>query len=218
MNLSTTASLREISDAVIPAPVSEMKAIEIKASEAQVGDVYNKNTKTHRLSSVKVGPKRATLLDEAGKEVGYLLVDETITVIRAFETPASVEAREAGKARAKILFNIASAQESFNSASAKLAESLAEGQVDPWLMTSVAEAGAELHIWKSVEFAIEHGASETDATAEVANDLLGELVGHRLRGESRSTSQMSNLLEDIAHSAQAKFIRRYATEIKNSIW
>ena len=65
MNLSTTASLREISDAVVPARVFETKAIEIKASEAHVGDVYNKNTKTHRIGSVKVGPKRATLLDEA---------------------------------------------------------------------------------------------------------------------------------------------------------
>ena len=48
-------------------------------------------------------------------------------------------------------------------------------------------------------------------------DVVG-LDHHGGRGESRSTPQMSNLLEDIANAAQAKFVRRYATKIKNSIW
>lgn len=217
MNFSTYT---EALEALVPAVVTEPQSVEVTAEKLAVGDAYRVSASSVRtVGTVKVGTKRVTVLDENGKEMAYLLKGETVRVGRQVETPESVAAREAGKARAEIYYYIQAAEENYALVTKQLQIKLSEGYVDPRHMTNVAEAGAELKIWSTVAKYIENGADELAAVQEEADSLLSDLLRFRLRGESRSTSQMHNLLEDIEVSAAAKFCKRYAmvTPKANSI-
>lgn len=197
-------------------PKVEVEAVKttIAAHEISITDILPKGT----VAKVANGTKRTTAWNADGKEIGYFFLDDSVEVTRVRPTDESTEAIRAAKKRQDVLMSARAAQEAFNFARTKLNDLLDKGRIDNWTMTNLAEAEADLYIWTGVVDRIVNGSDPIDAAQRIADSFVRDFMGYRLRGESRSTSQMNNLLEDIANAKRAAFARKWTSVGLISEW
>ena len=188
----------------MPEPIVDDTVLHITAAEIKEGDAYNNKT----VSSVKVGTKRVTVLGPLHKEIGYLMKEDKVTVLREQETPESVAAREHVRDCVIILISAEMAKEAYDFAVEALPERLATYGVEGNALTSLIEAKAAWDIMETVLKTVREGVDELDAAREVAEGLQLRAL-ENMRGESGSTSAMSNLIESINNKAFASFVLKH---------
>lgn len=90
---------------------------------------------------------------------------------------------------------------------ADMTTAMAMGRVQDYDLRELAKAQAVSDIYRQIENLSHHEVDLVEAAEILAADWTRELL--RARGESRSTSAMSNVVEDINLEAKALFIREW---------
>lgn len=200
-----------------PIPDSQYETYETETTARNVrrGDVLDGK----KVKDNKTGPKWSDISDTSGKRIMRVYAGTTLSVTRKRETDVSREvSRRADKNRAiaRELVNF-DPLESMNVAAREIAKNISDyQQTSYWqignLLTSQAKAKVELRFRATVEYFAEKEDFDGDLV-DVLDDFVadlkeGMLVSHRHRSISRSTNQLSNLIEDCEREAEAEFIHQ----------
>jgi hypothetical protein len=173
---------------------------------------------------VKIGTKFAEARDADGKMILRAPLRQTVAILRPMPTEEEVAAQEAEREAQQREWReesisgwLDNADDRYAGAVAKFSEAVAGGLAPQnyWdQYTDLARAQAEHRIAKEIEHAIARSAERSafdpmeacDAYDAWRDQARGELVDRGFSGESRSTNQFSNVLEDVYRAAVARHV------------
>lgn len=195
----------------IPEPVYTLTDFDLDdPAKARKGDTLN----GRKVGEVKSGPKWVHIFDEDGRSIIRVPRDgiTRLVVQRPVETEESQEARRLAYRTESILRAIPASRKRLEDYGLEVATRCSNGGRGPdWsLYTNLFQAQAEAQLWDVVAHLIE----SREATPIEAHDMVIErckkdlLEGHSIRGISRSTNQISNLMDEVSNEAKVDFIRK----------
>ena len=205
-----------IDPATYAQPETEYKTVQltVRADQVRAGDVRLKTqgnrTVTREVAEVKVGTKWVYLRDAQGKTIDELPLEAGVLVQRTQQTEDSAQAQHRAYQNRKLAQTLAGRSDGVQSALARVTEQITEyGAADYNAISGLLAAQAQLKVHNElVGMALTEKYEDLVAAAHAfAERLKNQLVQDvRHRALSRSTSVVSNLLEDCDREAMAKFI------------
>lgn len=190
-----------------PAVSSVLALTTIKVSALRAGDEFQGKT----VKEVKVGTKNATITTTEGKKIVVPLT-ETALVIREERTPEADHAADIKYRTERAEQAIAKAQARFDTAVKEMNEQLTKyGHADSFRMANFIQAQANNRVWSLVS----KKAKEDNISVLEAADRVADYYRKRhymiKSGISRSTSVVSNVMEDAENEAILEFLRDHET-------
>jgi hypothetical protein len=192
----------------------------IKAGAAREGDMITSDPAMRRIRKVKAATKWTELRTEDGTLILRTLSDSDIEVYRERETEASRNRRSREAKNARLLNAAAEHQPQSNTKKAleALNERVAAGcMVDHWLTSRLLDAQAEDEVLDVLFHLVNERATDPESATDAVDvleayktKLMEQMIGsHDLTsGLSRSTSMVSNLMNDAKREAIARFLNR----------
>ena len=177
----------------------------VDAERLREGDEYE----GEEILSRKVGRKWVTLTTPTRKEV-LVPVGEKVAVQRERSTAAAREADNAYQKERMAKKAVEGAQEKLDKALADVTEHIQQyGHADSFRMGALIAAQENNNVWSSVgRIAENQGISYTEAIEIKVNQIKEGISGYGFRsGLSRSTSVVSNIMEDAKNEAMIEFLR-----------
>jgi len=143
---------------------------------------------------------------------------ENINIVRSESTESAVKARKDMSYAISSIEELRIAKINFDKNTAEFSEKITSGEnISSFDYKRLMDSRAEFAIWKRVEsIAGENKVSIPEATAMYADTLRENIYSRLKTGESRSTSQVSNVLEDIENEKILHFIQKYSEGGKRS--
>jgi hypothetical protein len=197
-------------EVTVPEAVTEVNKYTVKMTEVRRADVVNGRV----VDRVKSGPKWTELLDADGKRIARIESEFETYIERAEETGESRDARNRAYANRGIQRKLNDPATAVADAVAKIAEASAKGhEIGYNLLADLISAQAKAKVWASFRSAVLAAPDGLDLTevrdafrARLTDHLVGAVSGSQT-GLSRSTSVVSNVLDDADRAAIADFIR-----------
>lgn len=203
----------------IPERVTEQVEMTIAVEAVQKGDVLeNQKGALRTVATKKTGPKWTVLENPDAERIVRLENGTQVTVRRTQETEASQAARYAAMQAERIIDAVNSWTPSVPEAMEKLNEHVAKGYVVGYQeMDRLAEAQADDLVWARYCQAVRYQMLEADEPVDAVtardryiDDLTKQIVSKAQYVSNRSSSQMSNLLDDKNLAAMGRFVERRA--------
>jgi len=193
----------------------ELRVETVPARDVNAGDVISDGTVVHRS---KNGTKWTELFDANEKRICRILSDTDVTVTRKHETEASREARLRWMLADRILDKYErNPMGELDNAVKHLDKRVADyGSVDYGDVGNLLTANARREVLGYFQHTCDARASQEDYEGDIV-DVHDEFIeglkvlmssAYRNRGISRSSNQLSNLMEDVLEEARADFIHR----------
>ena len=166
-------------------------------------------------AEVKTGTKWTHITDKNGATILRVERDAIVKVLRRHETAESREAYRRAERNRRLCEQLTTYGQSLERARRKLDKELDEYHyVDYSALGDLMEAQAERRLWARFEATVNHFQKKDDFTGdlvdvfdEYAEGLKQQLVEkYRHRSLSRSTSIVSNLLQDVETEVIASFL------------
>lgn len=199
----------------------------VKAHTVRKGDIIDREGVESNADAIKSGPKWTEVRDADGKLILRIPNETDVLISRVESTEEEREAQRRARRNESIVNWLDDYQLAWDAAQAKFSEEIKGGyEVDRYnfAYSRLAHAQAE-HSIKSAIIAAKHGMQKQAdqkhrdtgepkhvvdwvEAFEVWRDRALEDLIDRFRGDSRSTSQISNVLEDIQHETVAKIAGR----------
>lgn len=191
--------------------------VTIKAEHAKAGDVF----KAKPVTAVKVGRKwvYVTVATDNGGTSHELPIGAEIEVVRNIETEESKRAGNRTWANREICKKAAKRTEAVEETLAEVTDQIANhGYANEWAMANLLSAQADLKIHNEfVGFATRNDFEDAVAAKQafvgwLTDRVLAAAVNYR--AISRSTSVVSNVMEDLEREAVGRFIDGSKWDVK----
>lgn len=193
---------------VSPEPVYTAEALTTELRNVRIGDERD----GRKVRNIKSGPKNTELFDTDGKRIEYARHETMVQITRYSETEESSVAGRRARRNRFLQQELATRTAGLDYAREKLAEQLdRDGYADYSRIQGLLSAQAELKLkHELVGIASAEKVVDLVHAEELLIDRLKDqlLQDFRHRAFSRSTSVVSNLMEDADREMAAKFIDR----------
>lgn len=192
----------------------DVRVEEVAARYVQQGDILA----NHTVGEVKRGTKWADISDTEGKRILRVPLSDLVSVERQYPTEESVNARGRAHRNERIARALATRTDQIQEALDKLNKHYAEyGYLRHWEVEPLIAAAAEEKVWRRFVSAVSHYEEQEDFEGDLV-DVVEEFKEHlkegltgeyRHRALSRSTSIVSNLMDDCDTAAEAAFVNKH---------
>lgn len=197
----------------------ERRTVTVVVQNVKVGDGLAQTDTRWAVQEVKVGRKWVYIkAEKAGRpdvaKTFEFELDTQVSVERSFETEESQTARTAERVESWYQSIIDSFEPEAPAVLAKLTDEAGKGYApSSFTMTALIQAQAtDLVMGRYIAFVAqgkEHGKTVTETRELFKASCMERIVRFASSGTSRSTSQMSNLMEDAEAEALARFCNGY---------
>lgn len=196
-----------------PEPTYELEPMAIAARHVKSNDVLIFEGNAVKIADVKLGYKNATFTLKSGKTVAFPL-ETAVDIDRAKETKVSRKLRNKWLMDEAALRGARTWKPKTPAALAAFSEQVQKyGAADSWRVADLLQAQATDAVargWiRALAYALENKTDKYDGPYAIklayAQQLKTNLL-RNIRGASRSTSTVSNLVDDLKHEALAQFI------------
>lgn len=197
--------------------VTETIQLTVLAKDVQKGDIIVTAGKARTVGDLKVGRKNVELFDENAKSVFYAPLDSEVRVTREVETEESKTARLEESKNRLIQKDIERHQAGAYTAAQKVANDILQyGKTDSFALTNLISFQATDQVWaewiKAHNYMTSEERGEERKSSSQALELFvagkaKDVVRKASYGLlSRSTSVVSNVMEDAELAAWAEFV------------